>query len=547
MDFLSEKNRRIEFLIPIFLFLVVLLLKIETFDLSYSWDDFNYVIKAVNYVFSVQVTPFLLEYGLGHPPFFFLFSGLIFRIFGDSLVVSHLITVVFSFLAVYFTYLIGRELFSKRVGIIAAFVLLFTPMFFSFSSLFYLEMPLTALIIIGLYFAIRNNHYLYVLFASLAILTKEPAIAFVIALLFIKIIKEKDKLKIGLIYSIPIFVFLLWVLSNKIFYGFFLLPVSTSLIVIEPVKNLFHFVVVLKILLFDDFRWILTTLFFIQFVSFKKLKEFKNILYPLIFSVIAFFIFFNVPYLLGRYVVYYANIGNYLELFRNFSLLFAFVVFLIIFTRDEIKKFLLERNYWEIFILMLAFIGMYSLIIPTNPKYLLPIFPVFALLTSNAMSRIFKNKAFIILLLFVLLSAFQFHGDSDATGFVLENNLEYQDFIEVRQLGASYIESNFADKTILTTFPLTLDLQYPYGKYVREGLDVVTIERHAELASKNYTLYANPELNEKDIKINSIDVYYHSPQEFSNQRVQDIRDQLDLELVKRFEVNNKVTEIYVVK
>src|SRR3989344_1054382 len=133
----------------IVIFLLLLLINLGNLNLPYHWDDFNYVIPAVDYVYNNAPTPFLWEQGQGHPPFFYIFAGLIFKIFGDSLMVGHLIILIFSFLVILFTYLIGKELFSRKIGIIASLLLLFTPIFVSYSNLFYLEMPLTAFMLMA--------------------------------------------------------------------------------------------------------------------------------------------------------------------------------------------------------------------------------------------------------------------------------------------------------------------------------------------------------------------------------------------------------------
>ena len=141
------RNMKFEKIYILLLLILTVLINIKSLNLPYYWDDFNYVIPAVDYVYNNYPTIFLWEYGLGHPPFFFIFSGLIFKLLGNSQVIGHSIILLFSFLTVVFTYLLGKELFSRKTGIIASLLLLFTPIFVSYSTLFYLEMPLTALII----------------------------------------------------------------------------------------------------------------------------------------------------------------------------------------------------------------------------------------------------------------------------------------------------------------------------------------------------------------------------------------------------------------
>ncbi len=266
-------NIKFEKIYILVLFLIVFLLNFNNLDLPYYWDDFNYVIPSIDHVYKNAPTIFLWEYGLGHPPFFFNLVGVIFKLSGDVLIVSHSIILIFSFLAVLFTYSLGKELFSRKVGIIASLLLIFTPIFVSYSSLFYLEMPLAALIIISVYFAVKNKPYLSVLFGSLAVLTKETAIVAVFGILLAKLIKKERK---SLVYITPIIVFLLLIILNKMHYDHFLFPISTSLININPIKNVLVSITILKSIFFDQYRWILTSTLILCLISKNSFKKSDN-------------------------------------------------------------------------------------------------------------------------------------------------------------------------------------------------------------------------------------------------------------------------------
>jgi len=115
------KKINLDILYSILLFLLIILLKYPVLNLPYYWDDMNYVISTVDYIYNNSFTPFLWEYSLGHPPFFFLFVGGLFKVFGNSTLIAHLSIILFSFLTLLFTYLIGKKLFNRKVGIISSF------------------------------------------------------------------------------------------------------------------------------------------------------------------------------------------------------------------------------------------------------------------------------------------------------------------------------------------------------------------------------------------------------------------------------------------
>ena len=526
------------------LLVLTVLLNINNLDLPYYWDDFNYVIPAVDYVYRNVPTIFLWEYGVGHPPFFFNLAGLIFKLFGDSVLLGHLIILIFSFLAVLFTYLTGKELFSRKVGIIASLLLLFTPIFVSYSSLFYLEMPLTALIIMSIYFAIKKKPYLSILCGSLVVLTKEIAIVAVIALFLVKLFKEKKK---ALIYVTPILIFLLLLIANKIHYGHFLFPISTSLINIDPIRNAVIILAILKSIFFDQFRWILTSVIILSLISKKSFKkDKKQIILALASSLILIGLIFSLRFL--KLNIYFPNINNYLSLVEKISIFIAMLFFLLILHSKEFFKLYIKKDLYELYLPLLFLIGAHFIIIPYPQRYGLPAYPLLFLIFAFAISNLFKKYSYLFVIFIISLFIISFTGDRSLAGFALEDNLEYRDFIIVRQQAANFISENYPDATVLVAYPMSLDLQHEYGKYLTKKLDVITMDPYGGgLTNKNYTQFLYPEtIPEQNINLSEIDLYYYSPQEYPNQKIYNLRDQLNLTLIKRFEVNNKVAEIYLV-
>jgi uncharacterized membrane protein len=62
-----------------------------------------------------------LKYQDQHPPLFYLLERFLFGIFGTSAIVARSLSVVAGTLCIWAMYLLGTELYNKRVGIIAAF------------------------------------------------------------------------------------------------------------------------------------------------------------------------------------------------------------------------------------------------------------------------------------------------------------------------------------------------------------------------------------------------------------------------------------------
>lgn len=533
----------------IFLLVMLVIFKYLVLGLPYYWDGLNFLASTIDYLQNNFITPELLEYNLGHPIFLPFFIFILFKIFGTSTLVANSVILFSAFLTLYFTYLIGKTLFSRKIGIITSLILFFTPIFFSYSATLFLDMPLAALTVMALYFAIRSNLLMYFIFSSLAILTKENGILVVVGVTLAKLIKEKKINKNVILYALPVIVFLGWLLTNKIYYGEFLYPTTTSLIKINPIKILFNFFLVLKILFFDQFRWILTSLFILSFVNLKKLKNIKinKIIYSLITSIIAFIALYNFDLLTRFFISYYPNVHNYLILVKQFSPLFSVLLFSTLLFYKNIIKELKIKKYLEVIITLLIMLISFSLVIPLSPRYLLPLFPLIFLFYSFSISKMFKKYSYLIVLVIIIIFSLGFTGERSTVGFTLETNMEYVDAIKTHQLAASYIEDNFPDATVLAAFPQSSELKYPYGGYVKKPINIVTYSPIPGVVEKNFTQFLYPEtIPEFSVNISEIDLYYYSGQEFATKPILETAKELNLTLIKRFEINNKLTEIYMV-
>jgi len=180
--------------IAIILFILVLTLKSPVLNLPYHSDALSSYVPTAVWMKDNGFNPFSLGFAnsYGHPPLFFQTLALAFFLFGTKLFVAHLLIIIFSFLAIFFTYLIGEYLYGKKVGIFAALFLLFDPLFFAQSGMVQISVPFTALTMVSVYFALRNKTAFYLFAASCLVLFKEPAI-FTISIITLYKYLEKDK------------------------------------------------------------------------------------------------------------------------------------------------------------------------------------------------------------------------------------------------------------------------------------------------------------------------------------------------------------------
>ena len=148
--------------VALFLFLVILLSKLVVINMPYHWDATHVINRAV-WMYQRKLSCISGPSDYGHPPLVHGILAVVWLIFGYSIWISHLIIIIFSFAGIYFTYLLGTELKNKKVGIIAALFLFFSPLYFAQSGILNLTIPLTAFMVMTLYFALKENTKLYIM------------------------------------------------------------------------------------------------------------------------------------------------------------------------------------------------------------------------------------------------------------------------------------------------------------------------------------------------------------------------------------------------
>ncbi len=129
---------------------------------------------------------------------------------------------LFSLIAIFLTYLIGKKLFNPEVGTISAVLLAFSATFFYFSTRAFLDIPLLAMVLIAFLLVLDLNRKKIVLlalvFAGIFFLKTEglitmPAIALVAA------VKYKEKINVKKIFLIICALLLLFILFMQVVPG----------------------------------------------------------------------------------------------------------------------------------------------------------------------------------------------------------------------------------------------------------------------------------------------------------------------------------------
>ncbi len=114
-----------------------------------------------------------------YPPFFHLLVSLSYFIFGVSFFSAKIVEISFSVLSLFSVYLLGKELFEKKVGLLATIVLMTSPIFVFWSRDLLIDIPLIFYFTITAFLYIRwlkkkdkASFFLGVIFGSFGLLTK---------------------------------------------------------------------------------------------------------------------------------------------------------------------------------------------------------------------------------------------------------------------------------------------------------------------------------------------------------------------------------------
>ena len=177
--------------------ILLLSLIMRLFYLSLSnplWWDSHVYIGMGKYIFSGGEIGIWESFRpLLHP----LILGAFWKLKFNSIIIGKILDLIFSLTAIYLTYLVGKKIFSKKVGLISALILSLTSLFIMFTGLILTEPLAITLSLLGILFFINQKNafkiFLAGFFVALSFLTKFPQGIIFAALIFILIIK-KDKL-----------------------------------------------------------------------------------------------------------------------------------------------------------------------------------------------------------------------------------------------------------------------------------------------------------------------------------------------------------------
>lgn len=117
-------------------------------------------IKNLGQIISITASDF-------SPPFYYLFLHFWIKLFGLGEVALRVPSVLFLLLTAWVTYLLGKRLFSGKVGVLAFFLVLLNPFLFYYAFEARMYTLLSLFSVLSFYFLIMENWPLFILFSLL--------------------------------------------------------------------------------------------------------------------------------------------------------------------------------------------------------------------------------------------------------------------------------------------------------------------------------------------------------------------------------------------
>jgi len=155
-----------------------------------GWDRPAHLVRTLIYNDMLQVVNIrsifeVLTWSWNRPPLSHLVAVPLYRLFGVSTDVALMRNTVFVAMLLFSAYGIGKRLFSRTVGLLAAFFVSTYPILFSVSRMPYVDYSLAAMVTLAVYLLVacegfrhRGSSLLLGLVIGLGILTKWPFVAF---------------------------------------------------------------------------------------------------------------------------------------------------------------------------------------------------------------------------------------------------------------------------------------------------------------------------------------------------------------------------------
>jgi len=243
--------------------LAIVALVVAPLSTPYWWDEGAVYAPGAKWVlehgFDVRPGVFPADLSRGHTSLFYLILAGAYRAMGAGPIAGHAISFAFAWMALVFTYALGRHLFGWQAGALGAVLLVASPLFQTMASMALPEMAMTTLTAASFYAYARGRIALSAAIGTLLVLVKEVGVACPLAIagaVALEAIRHRDRAGIRrtALALVPVLVLAIFFADQKLAEGWFVLPYHAELF--HEQHSLVLQLIRVAASIFDDGRWI---------------------------------------------------------------------------------------------------------------------------------------------------------------------------------------------------------------------------------------------------------------------------------------------------
>jgi Dolichyl-phosphate-mannose-protein mannosyltransferase len=310
-------TRNIEWLLPVAILVVFAALKMSHLSTPFFWDETG-VYGRISFHLAdtgLSLHPASVDQWIsrGHPLLYPFVIASFCKLFGTTTFVAHFANLVISVALLITIFVHTRKIFSFRAGLFSMVYLMVQPIFFTQSAMVLPEIALGLCLWWMTWAFYKHSLWLYVLFGSFAVLIKETAIVWLLALAFYDFLSHKPRFYIGSIrWLLPVIPFLIFLVVQKQTWDWYLFPYHSGSISFEVDPTATKFWRYLVFLFWEQGRGIIPVVIipFSIYAWKARISDWKKILSnPTSFGLIGTFVclsyllFSSTTFYLWRYML----------------------------------------------------------------------------------------------------------------------------------------------------------------------------------------------------------------------------------------------------
>lgn len=277
--------------------------KLQYIELPYYWNEAVKYAPALQHMLQHGVTLIPTaslnpEFTQGHPLLYYFTICFGFNVFGNSPLTAHAINLLMASLILYVVFYITAREFKPHVALLAVLLVIIQEVFWVQSVIVMPEIMLSLCVIMALYNLLINNKIYYAVYASLAVLVSESALVLILSgFIYNCFINQKFRfssefVKRNAFSLVPIIIYVIQVLLNRMVYGWFFYPGFMGMQHADLSSIFSQFEQQWFVIFSSEKRMVLSLIILIAFVLwFSRNKSVKRIIYDRRFLLVFIYIF----------------------------------------------------------------------------------------------------------------------------------------------------------------------------------------------------------------------------------------------------------------